>query len=297
MPISNQKHIPVLVKEVLEYLKPKPDESYLDTTAGYGGHAAEVIELTGAGNKAVLIDRDAEAVDALAKRFKEARVIRSDYLSASGQLLAEGSRFDMIFADLGISSPLLDRAERGFGFSQAGSLDMRMDQRQELTAGQIINQWSEDRLAGMLFELGQEPKARKIARLIVQNRPISTTDQLAKIVARAWPGHSRRHPATRSFQAIRIAVNDELGQLEAALPIWLELLKPGGRLAAISFHSLEDRVVKHFLAEHSGAGYGAQLVVLTPKPIRATQTELAINQRARSASLRAARKINNQKKG
>lgn len=297
MPISNQKHIPVLIKEVLEYLNPKPGESYLDTTAGYGGHVAKVIELTRSPDKAVLIDRDAEAVAALANRFKGVRVIRSDFLSASGQLLSEGLRFDMILADLGISSPHLDRADRGFGFSQTGPLDMRMDQSQELTAGQIINNWDEARLSQLLSELGQEPKARKIAGLIVQNRPIKTTDQLAKIVARAWPGYSRRHPATRSFQAIRIAVNDELGQLQAALPVWLELLKPGGRLAIISFHSLEDRIVKLFLAEQAGAGYEAQLAVLTPKPVKATQTELVLNQRARSASLRAARKINKQKKG
>lgn len=291
MPRIKQKHIPVLLKEVLDNLSPTRGESYLDVTAGYGGHAAAVMAITANESGAVLIDRDVEAGNYLKQRFEGARVINADFLSSSEQLLAEGLRFDMILADLGTSSPHFDDARRGFGFSEAGPLDMRMDQRQEVTARQIVNEWEEPKLAQLLKEQGQEPKAARIAELIVKNRPIKTTAQLATIVSGVWPGWSRRHPATRTFQAIRMAVNDELEQLHKALPVWLELLSPGGRIAIISFHSLEDRQVKLFFKEHSKSGYEAQLKVLTPKPISAGHDELVINQRARSAKLRAASKI------
>ena len=297
LPISKQKHIPVLPKEVLEYLDPQEGQTYLDATAGYGGHAAAIVAKTKAPDKAVLVDRDNEAVTSLEERFPRARVVDADFLSASQQLVAEGSKFDMILADLGVSSPHLDRQDRGFSFVSPSPLDMRMDQRQELTADQIVNGWSEVKIAQLLKEFGQEPKARQIASLIVRNRPFKTTDQLAAVIARAWPGHSRRHPATRSFQALRIQTNDELEQLHKALPIWLELLEPGGKLVVISFHSLEDRIVKQFFAEHSTSGYEAQLEVLTPKPIKASTHETVLNQRARSAILRAASKIKNKKKG
>ncbi len=291
MPRTKQKHIPVLLKEVLDNLAPAEGESYMDATAGYGGHAAAVIAKTANEPGAILIDRDVEAGAYLQRQFGSARVINSDFLIASEQLLAEELRFDMILADLGASSPHFDDYTRGFGFSQAGPLDMRMDQRQELTARQIVNEWDEPRLAQLLKEQGEEPKAARIAKLTVKNRPIETTDQLAAIAASAWPGKSRHHPATRTFQAIRMAVNNELEQLAKALPIWLELLKPGGRLAVISFHSLEDRLVKQFFAEHSRSGYEAQLEILTPKPIAASHDEIVNNQRARSAKLRAASKI------
>jgi len=292
---SPQFHIPVLLGEVLHYLDPKRGESYLDLTAGYGGHAATVLERTG--GRAVLVDRDAEAIAALQQRFgTRAQIVHSDFAAASEELVRSGEKFDMILADLGVSSPHLDDAERGFSISQNGSLDMRMDREQELSAQSIVNQWDEDELAALLKNYGQEPKAKAIARAIVAARPISSTTQLAAIVSRHWPGHSRVHPATRTFQALRIAVNDELGQLELTLPLWLELLSPGGRLALISFHSLEDRIVKQFLAEHSGDDYEADLELLTKHPITAQPDEIVTNPRARSAKLRAAAKIKTNRK-
>jgi 16S rRNA (cytosine1402-N4)-methyltransferase len=170
-----------------------------------------------------------------------------------------------------------------------------MDQSQELTAEQVVNTWSEADLTDILLRYGEEPHAKKIARFIVDNRPFATTAQLAAVAARAWPGRSRVHPATRTFQAIRIAVNDELGQLERSLPLWQQLLAPGGRLAVISFHSLEDRIVKRFMAEHGGDRYDAEWQILTKHAVMATPHELVSNPRSRSAKLRVAAKINNQK--
>ncbi len=295
MPKTNQEHIPVLLDEVLRYLAPKAGQSYLDVTAGYGGHAAAVLAITKAPQKAVLVDRDPMAGQALQKRFKGTRIIGSDFLKASRELTAEGLSFDMILADLGVSSPHLDIIERGFGFAEA-PLDMRMDQRQELTAAEIVNRWGEDKLAATLAEFGQEPKSRQIARLIVNARPLKTTDQLAKLVTKAWPHGSKRHPATRTFQALRIAVNDELSQLQQALPLWVEMLAPGGRLVVISFHSLEDKIVKQFLAEQATAGYEATLTIMTKKPLTPSPLEIALNPRARSAKLRAASKIKTKRK-
>jgi 16S rRNA (cytosine1402-N4)-methyltransferase len=286
-------HIPVLLKEVLHVLAPQAGERYLDVTAGYGGHAAEVIARTRAYDQAVLVDRDENAIRELTGRFtgKGVTICRADFLSASAQLRKEGRQFDMILADLGVSSPHLNQAERGFAISASGPLDMRMDQTQELTAEQIVNTWSIDDLADILSRYGEEPKAQAIAKLIAQNRPLTTTSELAELVSRVWPGHSRVHPATRTFQALRIAVNDELELLRRSLPIWLELLAPGGRLAVISFHSLEDRLVKQFFAEQGGARYDATLNILTKRPLSASAKEAVFNPRARSAKLRAAAKI------
>jgi 16S rRNA (cytosine1402-N4)-methyltransferase len=167
---------------------------------------------------------------------------------------------------------------------------MRMDQQQELTASVVVNTYSEQELIRILREYGEEPKAKRIAQLIIEHRPIETTEQLASIVAQAWPGYSRVHPATRTFQAIRIAVNDEIGQLQQSLELWLKLLKPGGKLAVISFHSLEDAVVKQFFREHGGDRYDAELTILTPRPLSASSHELVFNPRARSARLRASQR-------
>jgi 16S rRNA (cytosine1402-N4)-methyltransferase len=283
-------HIPVLRQEVLNFLTPRAGESYLDVTAGLGGHAAAVLERTKEPELAVLIDRDAQAVELLQKLFPQSTVMHLDYLSASKQLAAENERFDMILADLGVSSPQLDSESRGFSLHYASGLDMRMDTRQVLSAEEIVNTASEEELIRIFEDYGEEPKARRIANDIVRKRPIRTTDQLVDIAARAWPRGSRKNPATRIFQALRIAVNDELGQLEQSLPIWLELLKPGGRIAVISFHSLEDRIVKNFFADHS-TGYDAELTLLTKKPVAAISDEIVSNPRARSAKLRAAAKI------
>jgi 16S rRNA (cytosine1402-N4)-methyltransferase len=293
---QNKQHVPVLLDEVLQYLDPQSGESYLDLTAGYGGHAAAVLERSGSLTPAVLVDRDKNAVSALRERFGESAELRqTDFLTASRELADENRQFDLILADLGTSSPHLNDAQRGFAISRPGPLDMRMDQGQSLTAADIVNGWSEAELAELLRRYGEEPKARQIARTIVARRPLATTDQLAAIAAAAWPGRQRVHPATRTFQALRIAVNDELGQLAGSLPLWIELLAPGGRLAVISFHSLEDRLVKQAFQEAGGDRYDAELRLLTKRPVRPGTTETVHNPRARSAKLRAAVKIN--KKG
>jgi 16S rRNA (cytosine1402-N4)-methyltransferase len=291
MPKQKQKnHIPVLLDEVIDTLQPQISERYLDLTAGYGGHASEILARTKSG--AVLVDRDSNAVGELKNTFKskDITIVQSDFLQASRQLVAKKESFDLILADLGVSSPHLDIRARGFSIKQDGPLDMRMDQQQELTAAVVVNTYSEQQLIQILREYGEEPKAKRIAQLIVEHRPFDTTQQLAQIVAKAWPGYSRVHPATRTFQAIRIAVNDELGQLEQSLPLWLQLLKPGGRLGVISFHSLEDAVVKRFFRDHGGDRYDAELDILTIRPLSASTNELVFNPRARSARLRASKR-------
>lgn len=290
------EHVPVLLSEVLALLDPKTGDSYLDLTAGYGGHAAEVLKLTGNPSGSVLIDRDEAAVGHLRERFGDQIELRhQDYLAASRELSEANRQFDLILADVGVSSPHLNQAERGFAIKQSGPLDMRMDRRQDLTAGYIVNHYKEDDLAALIRDYGEEPKARKIAGLIVRRRPFATTGELAETIARAWPGRSRIHPATRTFQALRIAVNDELRQLEASLPLWLSLLAPKGRIAVISFHSLEDKLVKQVFVEASGSRYDAELKLLNKRPVTASPHEIAHNPRARSAKLRAAVKINKER--
>jgi 16S rRNA (cytosine1402-N4)-methyltransferase len=288
-----QKHIPVLLNETLALLSPEREQSYLDVTAGYGGHAKAVLEHTKSPKNAFLVDRDEQAIKSLEEAFAESavQIIHKDFLGASIELQEQGKSFDMILADLGVSSLHLDESGRGFSFANPGPLDMRMDQGQELSAEIIVNNYKEADLKDILTQFGQEPKAAQIARRIIAARPIKTTDQLAQIVAKAWPGKSRIHPATRTFQALRIAVNSELYQLQQALPIWQKLLAPGGRLVIISFHSLEDRIVKNFLSENAANTYDSELELLTKKPVVATPNEIVSNPRARSAKLRACRKI------
>ena len=289
---QNKKHIPVLSEEVLRVLAPQKGETYLDVTAGYGGHAGLVLERTLNPKGTVLVDRDEQSIEHLTKHFAKdnAEIIHSDFLTAAKQLDGQ-KKFDMILADLGVSSVHLDNASRGFSLKTDGPLDMRMDNRQPLTAADIVNTYPEEVLASLLKEYGEEPKARAVAHKIVESRPLKTTHQLATIVTNVWPGYSKVHPATRTFQALRIAVNDELGQIQKVLPVLVDLLEPGGRLAIISFHSLEDRIVKQYFAEHSGREYDTELENLTKKPITASNTELALNPRARSAKLRAVAKI------
>ncbi len=292
--MTNQQdhHIPVLLDAVLKYLDPQAGESYLDLTAGYGGHAAAILERTLQKHQAILVDRDAQACQKLRERFDDTvQIVHDDFWQAAAKLHRAGQQFDLILADLGVASPQLDDPARGFTFQASGPLDMRMDSRQALTASGIVNGYNQEQLAVLLREFGQEPKAWPIARAIVANRPIATTDQLAALVKRAWPGHSRVHPATRTFQALRLAVNDELGLLAKALPVWIDLLAPGGRLAVISFHSLEDRLVKQTLADEAGERYDARLRLLTRSPVSAAAKEIAFNPRSRSAKLRAAVKI------
>lgn len=287
------KHYPVLLTEVLKYLDPKEGDSYLDLTAGYGGHAVRMLDRTLKPHNITLVDRDQNAVAYLRTQLADrgVQIIQKDFLSASRELREQGKQFDLILADLGVSSPHLDNASRGFSLKLDGPLDMRMDETQTLTASEIVNSYEEAELARIIHVYGEEPRAKKIARLIVEHRPISTTHELARIVAQAWPGHSKVHPATRTFQAIRIAVNNELDLLEQSLPVWIDLLAPGGRIAVISFHSLEDRIVKQYFADQSGNRYDAVLQLLTKQPVTGGADEIVFNPRARSAKLRAAVKI------
>jgi 16S rRNA (cytosine1402-N4)-methyltransferase len=293
---KNIAHSPVLLKEVIAYLGPRPKDSYLDLTAGYGGHASAVVDITKAYDKTVLVDRDEQAAAALNARFKgrAVQISQSDFLSALKTLAGEGRRFDLILADLGVSSPHLEEPERGFSFRNSGPLDMRMDQSQAISADNIVNQTNHAELADILRKYGEEPRAQAIARAIISSRPLTNTEQLAAVIAKAIGFRGRlgkTNPATKSFQAIRIAVNDELSQLEQSLPLMLEVLAPGGRMAVISFHSLEDRLVKQFLADRAGNRYDAELELLTKGPVTASRDEIVLNPRARSAKLRAAAKI------
>ena len=282
-------HVPVLLSEVLASLNPKPGESYLDLTAGYGGHAKEILDATQNYKDSVLVDRDENAVNVLKEKFNTVRIMNTDFYDAVLQLIECGNAFDLILADFGVSSPQLDIPERGFSFSKDGPLDMRMDQRQELTAATIVNKWSERDLAEIFVRFGEEKpgRAKMLAREIVHARPIEGTKQLAEIIA-AKSKHSHVHPATRIFQAIRIVVNKELEEIEKTLPLLPKILKPGGRVAIITFHSLEDRLVKEYLKEVSDYGEESLLKVLTKKPIVAESEELVINPRSRSAKLRVA---------
>lgn len=288
------KHIPVLLDTMLDLVKPAAGETLLDATAGYGGHAQALLERTLQDKGSVLVDRDEQAVKELQTTFKgrPVQIVHESFMEAARVLDEEGEQFDIIVADLGVSSPHLDNSTRGFSFKTEAALDMRMDTNQALTAAQIVNDFPEDELIRILKDYGDEHKARRIVSAIIAARPITTTTELASVVEQAvrvkW---QKAHPATKTFQALRIAVNDELGQLQATLPLWLKMLRPGGRLAIISFHSLEDRIVKQFLSEHSGSRYDAELQLLTKKPAVATDEELVFNPRSRSAKLRIAVKI------
>ena len=286
------EHIPVLMEQVLQYLDPKPGDNYLDLTAGYGGHAEQILGRTLNG-PAVLVDRDINAINYLQDKFKSDNVTLShgDFLGSTKELIDQNQSFDLILADLGVSSPHLNIASRGFSINNNGPLDMRMNQSQKLTADIIVNSYSQSDLAKVILQYGEEPKAFKIARHIVQNRPLHTTKDLATVIASAGPSKSKVHPATRVFQALRIEVNDELRQIEQAIPLWIQLLKPGGRLAVISFHSLEDRLVKNAFAEYGSDTYDAIIKILTKKPVVGDPDEIVSNPRARSAKLRAVFKI------
>jgi len=272
-------------------MQPSKGESYLDLTAGYGGHASAFLAATGEYQTSVLVDRDSHTAAYLENLLTQgAQLLHLDFLAAAQQLIAEGRAFDLVVADLGVSSPQLDRAERGFSFSRPGPLDMRMDERQSLTAEQIVNTYSEDDLTSVIVRYGEEPKpvARRIAQAIAQARPLGTTAELAATIEHALRGRKGKiHPATRTFQALRIEVNDELTQIEHMLALLPQLLKKGGRVGIISFHSLEDRLVKRAFAEQTAAGYEAELTVLTKKPISGA-TDDVHNPRARSAKLRVA---------
>jgi 16S rRNA (cytosine1402-N4)-methyltransferase len=306
-------HIPVLAEELLELLDPQPGQIAIDCTFGGGGHARMVAERLDSPGTLVAIDRDPLAEERFMELAEQApcsmRFIRGGYAEALAMLVEEGVRADMVYLDLGMSSMQIDTRERGFSYSYDAPLDMRMDPRQELTAREIVASWDERRLAGILRELGEERHASQIARAIVRRRaraPIETTLALVDVISSAIPTPARfasGHPAKRTFQALRIAVNDELGQLDAALPLAWELLREGGVLAGISFHSLENRRVKRFLAERArgcicppdlpvcGCGREPEAALLTRAAIVPSATETARNPRASSARLRAATKL------
>lgn len=290
-----QLHIPVLLDDVLNTLNPLVGESYLDLTAGYGGHARKIIEQTKTVSSATLCDRDSFAISHLSDLAEQgAQLIHQDFLASAKHLQATGSHFDMILLDLGVSSPQLDIASRGFSFNHDGPLDMRMDNQQELTAATIINQWDK-RAIQKIFVDGDIPHrlATILAQAIVIERkkqPIETTGRLAEIIRRKvgeldGGKYHKTHPATKPFLAIRIAVNDEMNQLKQVLPILIDLLAPKGRLAIITFHSLEDRIVKQFMRDQTD-GWDAPCCMLLKKPISG-ENEDVFNPRARSAMLRA----------
>ncbi len=306
-------HTPVLASELLELLDPRPGQLAIDCTFGDGGHARLLAERLGASGTLVAIDRDPLAEERFAALAAQAscslRFIRSGYAEALELLANEGVRADMVYFDLGMSSMQVDTRERGFSYSYDAPLDMRMDPGQELSAREIVAEWDERSLAHALRDFGEERHARAIARAIVRRReqaPIATTLELVETISSALPAPARfagGHPAKRSFQALRIAVNDELGQLERALPRAWGLLREGGVLAGISFQSLEDRRVKRFLAERArgcicppdlpvcACGREPEAALLTRRSIVPSAAELARNPRAASARLRAARKL------
>jgi 16S rRNA (cytosine1402-N4)-methyltransferase len=312
------EHIPVLRTELLELLDgagalAHPRPVAIDCTFGAGGHAGAIAQRLGADGTLIAVDRDPLAQERFMEIAQEApceaRFIRGAYAQALDLLLGEGVRADLVLFDLGMSSMQIDTRERGFSYSYDAPLDMRMDPRQELTAREIVASWDQRRLAGILRENGEERYAAQIARAIVREReraPIETTHQLVEIVSSAIPTPARfaaGHPAKRTFQALRIAVNDELEQLDLALPRAWRLLRPGGVLAAISFHSLEDRRVKRFLAERAqgcvcppdlpvcACGREPEAELLGRRSTVPSADEIARNPRSSSARLRAAVKL------
>jgi 16S rRNA (cytosine1402-N4)-methyltransferase len=289
----NNSHLPVLLEASIKFLAPKQGESYLDLTAGYGGHASEILLKVDGVKKMTLVDRDINAIKSLKQtNLKDANIIHMDFAGACKKLVEDKQKFDMIMIDLGVSSPHLDNGERGFSFMTNAKLDMRMDESQALTADTIVNSYSEQDLAEILKGFGEEPKAKIIAKAIVENRPLHSTIELAGIVEKIYGRRGKKHPATRTFQALRIAVNQELQQLESVLLLIPRLLNIGGRAVIISFHSLEDRMVKRSFVEGSRNGYESIYRVLNKKPISGANEDV-FNRRARSAKLRAVIKINN----
>lgn len=284
-------HVPVLLDAVLDQLKPIQGERYLDLTAGYGGHASRVLDITANFIDSVLVDRDENAIRYL-QSFAEKGVtlFHNDFATAAKLLTEQGKQFDMILVDLGVSSPQLDMAGRGFSFTKPGPLDMRMDPGQEITAETLVNTLPEKDLVRIIRDYGEEsPRASiRIAQAIIKARPLHTTEELADVVKQAHVGKWQKiHPATRTFQAIRIAVNQELRQIETMLPLLPKLLRKGGRVAIISFHSLEDRLVKQYFNEQKNAGFEAELEILTKKPLAGDIYDVH-NPRSRSAKLRVA---------
>src|ERR1035438_909058 len=297
--MTKPQHVPVLLDEVMRYLNVRPGSTIADTTVGLGGHSAEIARRLGAKGRLICFDRDPEAMELAKARLEEVRTEVGDAMpevifeprafSQAGGVI-EPASLDGLLADFGVSSLQLDEAHRGFSFRSEGPLDMRMDTRTGETAGQVVNQEDENELADLIYEFGEERRSRRIARAIVRARPISTTAELPQVISAAAPSMKgdKIHPATRTFQALRIRVNDELGEIRSLLESAPSLLKPGGRLVLISFHSLEDRLVKDAFRD---AGRDGIYEVLTKKPVVAQEQEQMRNPRSRSAKLRAAERL------
>ncbi len=308
-PSRTLTHVPVLVQEVVRLLAVQPGGRYVDCTVGGGGHAAAILEAASPGGLLLGIDADPAALAIAAERLApfhdSMRLVEANFREL-GQVCRQNSFVPVhgVLFDLGLSSYQLTDVERGFGFQVEAPLDMRFGRRQALTADEIVNTYPEQELADVIWRLGEEPASRRIARAIVRARPLRTTTELAALIARAVGGPRRRiHPATRTFQALRIAVNDELGALSDGLEQARDVLGRGGRLVVVSFHSLEDRIVKQFLQRESRdcicppeavrctCGHRATLSILTKRPLRPGADEVAANPRSRSARLRAAEKL------
>jgi 16S rRNA (cytosine1402-N4)-methyltransferase len=305
---GSNEHIPVVYDQVLAGLQVRPGRDYIDATVGAAGHAAGILQASAPNGRLLGLDTDPEAI-AFAReqlaRFGERVVLhRANFRDLLGVARSLGfDEVDGILMDLGFSSRQMADSHRGFSFNRNGPLDMRMDPSRGPSAADLVNELPEEELADLLWRYGEERHSRRIARAIVSDRPITTTGQLADLVARLVGHREKIHPATRTFQALRIAVNDELDALAQALPQARDLLKPGGRLAVISFHSLEDRIVKRFYQQESRdcicppelpvciCGHHATLRIVTRKPIRPDEGEVDENPRSRSAKLRIAERL------
>ncbi len=292
---SQTRHVPVLLEDSIGYLSIRPEGTYVDCTLGLGGHSEAILRSLGPAGKLICFDRDPEAMELARERLGRVRQELGDRaaqvefvdeaFSSIASHIKAGSA-DGILADFGASSMHFDEARRGFSFQADGPLDMRMDPRSGPTAEQVVNEISENELANLIYEYGEERRSRTVARAIVRGRPIGTTRQLARIVASAVPPikNSPIHPATRTFQALRIYVNRELEEIRALFEAAPKLLKPSGRLVVISFHSLEDRIAKDNFREGARLGIWS---ILTKKPVTAGDEEIYRNPRSRSAKLRA----------
>lgn len=296
MDIPSPTHIPVLVNQIITGLQPQPGGHFIDCTVGLGGHASAILERILPDGKLLGIDADPDAIhltNAKLAHYGEALILVNDNFTNVENICKEYDfhPVDGILFDLGVSSLQLDTAQRGFSFQREAPLDMRFNTNQGLTAADLVNTLYEQELARILREYGEEHHSRKIAQCIVQNRPIHTTLKLARVVKQVLGGkHARIHPATRTFMALRIAVNSELENLETALGQTINLLRPEGRLVVISYHSLEDRIVKRFMRQESSTETPT-LRLISRKVIRPTSLEIKSNPRSRSAKLRVAERL------
>jgi 16S rRNA (cytosine1402-N4)-methyltransferase len=302
-------HLPVLYQEIITALRPLSPGRYVDCTVGAGGHAAGILENSSPSGTLLGLDLDPQALAIASRRLslygERVHLQQASYTSLLEQIHSLGwENVQGVLFDLGVSSMQVDTPERGFSFLTNGPLDMRFSPEQPEQAADLVNRLPEDQLADILWRYGEEPKSRKIARAICQARPLQTTQELAEVISRALRGHRGRiHPATRTFQALRIATNQELQALEATLPQAVSVLSPGGRMAVISFHSLEDRIVKQFFRRESRdcicppeqpvctCHHKAAIIEVTRHPIVPTGQETEANTRSRSAHLRIAEKL------